>query len=83
MYFTSDGSSFNGKAAAQLSPSADWSNLGDKMLTNNDLNEGIKITGYQLTLPERAGPGVLPRNNYHQIQELTRMILQITENQKL
>ncbi len=83
MNFTSDGSSFTGKAADQLSPAVDWPNPGDKLLTNNLFHESIKIIEYYLTLPERAGPGVVPRSNYHQKQELTRMFLHINENQKL
>lgn len=54
-------------AAAQLSPAVDWADLDGNLLINNDVFDGIKITDGKVTLPERAGIGVVPLENYHQI----------------
>ena len=54
-------------AAAQLSPAVDWADLDGNLLINNDVFDGIKITDGKVSLPERAGIGVVPLENYHQI----------------
>jgi L-alanine-DL-glutamate epimerase-like enolase superfamily enzyme len=45
-------------AAAQLSPLADWADLGGNLLINNDLFNGIKIIDGKIILPELPGIGI-------------------------
>jgi len=49
-------------AAAQLSPLVDWCDLDGNLLINNDPFEGLRITDGKVTLPERAGIGVVKRS---------------------
>lgn len=48
-------------AAAQLSPLADWCDLDGNLLISNDVYEGVKIVGGKVTLPDRAGVGILKK----------------------
>ena len=47
-------------AAAQLSPLADWADLDGNLLISNDIFDGMKIVDGKITLPDRAGIGVVP-----------------------
>jgi len=49
-------------AAAQLSPLVDWCDLDGNLLISNDPFEGLRITDGKVTLPERAGIGVVKRS---------------------
>ncbi len=46
-------------AAAQLSPLMDWADLDGNLLISNDCFDGLKIVDGKVTLPDRAGIGVL------------------------
>lgn len=48
-------------AAAQLSPLVDWADLDGAVLIKNDCFDGATIVDGQITLPERAGIGVVKR----------------------
>ncbi len=48
-------------AAAQLSPLVDWADLDGAVLIKNDCFEGATIVEGKITLPERAGIGVVKR----------------------
>ncbi len=48
-------------AAAQLSPLVDWADLDGAVLIKNDCFDGATIVDGKITLPERAGIGVVKR----------------------
>lgn len=48
-------------AAAQLSPLVDWADLDGALLIKNDLFDGATIVDGRVTLPDRAGIGVVKR----------------------
>jgi L-alanine-DL-glutamate epimerase-like enolase superfamily enzyme len=48
-------------AAAQLSPLVDWADLDGAVLIKNDCFDGATIVDGKITLPDRAGIGVVKR----------------------
>ncbi len=54
-------------AAAQLSPAVDWADLDGNLLINNDVFEGLRIIEGKVTLTEREGIGVVPKDTYYKI----------------
>lgn len=48
-------------AAAQLSPLADWADLDGNLLIDNDLYDGMTIVNGKVTLNERAGIGIIQK----------------------
>lgn len=48
-------------AASQLSPLVDWADLDGNLLISNDVFEGVTVVDGKLTLPERPGIGVIPK----------------------
>ena len=48
-------------AAAQLSPLVDWADLDGAVLIKNDLFDGATIVDGKITLPDRAGIGIIKR----------------------
>jgi L-alanine-DL-glutamate epimerase-like enolase superfamily enzyme len=48
-------------AAAQLSPLSDWCDLDGNLLISNDVFDGLKIISGKVTLPGRAGVGVIKK----------------------
>ena len=54
-------------SAAQLSSAVDRVDLDGNLLINNNVFDGIKIMNGKVTLPEKAGIGVVPPENYYQI----------------
>jgi L-alanine-DL-glutamate epimerase-like enolase superfamily enzyme len=47
-------------AAAQLSPLCQWADLDGNLLISNDLFDGVKVIAGKVTLPDRAGIGIVP-----------------------
>lgn len=50
-------------AAAQISPLVDYADLDGGLLITNDPYDGVRVERGKLTLPERVGLGVLPRED--------------------
>ena len=48
-------------AAAQLSPLADFADLDGNLLISNDPFEGMTVEKGMITLPDRPGIGVIPK----------------------
>ena len=48
-------------AAAQLSPLADFADLDGNLLISNDPFEGMTVKDGMITLPDRPGIGVIPK----------------------
>lgn len=49
-------------AASQLAPMVDWADLDGNLLIANDIFDGMKIVNGKVTIPDRAGIGVVPLN---------------------
>ncbi len=49
-------------AAAQLSPAVDYADLDGNILISNDIYDGVKIIDGKITLPDRAGIGIVEKS---------------------